>query len=426
MARSLLLLAVLPAVFSLQPSTAQQPAPPPWKAGAARIDITPPTGFAMWGYGERRDKASEGVRDRLQARALVLEQAGKRIAIVGLDLGRPPTRESFARIEQSLRDDRIDGLFLVGSHTHHGPVLEVETWPTKEKPYVRELETKLVQVIRDALKEARPARWAVGSTRGPWNRNRHSKLAEKVVDDEFQVLRVEDLQGKPIAHAVHFAAHPTILPAKLLQFSADYPGSLCRIVEKETSAPCRFLQGCAGDLSARPPKSGDPESLGELLAAETLKLTATIEPGATKPGLAVATESFRFASRVDLKNPFLYEVYSRAFFPELVAFYEREYREGIRPRISVALLDGKFGLVGLSGEPFCGHALSLKRRARLENVFVMGYCNDYQQYLPTIEGAAEGGYGADFVVAVAEVGAGERMIDAALLHLYRMRGKFDP
>src|SRR5262249_21151627 len=114
----------------------------------------------------------------------------------------------------------------------------------------------------------------------------------------------------------------------------------------------------------------------------------------------------------------------RAFFPALIAFFEREYREGVRPHLTVALLEGRIGFVGVSGEFFCGHSLSLKRRARLEHLFFLGYCNDYQQYFPTIEPAAEGGYGAVPPVAAAEVGAGERVMDRALIHLYQMRGKF--
>ncbi len=391
------------------------------------MDITPPTGFPLWGYGARKDAGSSGVRDRLHARALVLEGAGKRIALVGLDLGRAPTRASFARIEVGLKNLHIDGLFLVGSHTHHGPVLELDDWPTKEKPYTRELESKLITVITQAARRLSPARWAVGSVRGDWNRNRHSKRPDKPVDDELQVLRVEGLDGQSIAHAVHFAAHPTILPARLLDFSADYPGALCRVVEKETGVPCLFLQGAAGDLSPRALKHGDADGFGEHLAGVVLKRIATIKPQASaRPTLEVATESFRFKPRVDLTNPLISLAYNQAFFPALVAFYEREYRPDVRPRIDVALLDGRFGLVGFSGEPFCGHSLSLKRRARLEHLFVMGYCNDYQQYFPTIEAAAEGGYGADFIVAIAEVGAGERMADAALMRLYRMRGKIEP
>jgi hypothetical protein len=423
----LLLVGGLLALGSLLPIPAEEPEPVAWRAGIGKCDITPPVGFPMWGYGARKDAPSVGVRDRLEARALILEGAGKRVALVGLDLGRAPTRDSTARIETALKENRIDALFLVGSHTHHGPLLELDDWPTKEKPYTRDLEAKLIQVVRDAVQDLKPARWAVASTHGPWNRNRHSKLPDKPVDDELQVLRVETLDGKTIAHAVNFAAHPTILPAKLLEFSADYPGAMRRAVEKETGAPCLFLQGAAGDLSPVQKKSGDPDDFGQMLAAEVLKLGASLKVETSRqPTLRVAHEEFRFKPRVDLSNPLVSMAYSQAFFPALVAAYEREYRDGIRPRLDVALLDGKFGLVGVSGEPFCAHSLSLKRRARLERIFVMGYCNDYHQYFPTIEAAAEGGYGADFAVAIAEVGAGERMFDAALLHLYRMRGKFVP
>jgi hypothetical protein len=88
----------------------------------------------------------------------------------------------------------------------------------------------------------------------------------------------------------------------------------------------------------------------------------------------------------------------------------------------VAVLDGKVGFVGVSGELFCGHALSLRRRARLEQLLFCCYCNDYQQYFPTIEAAAEGGYGTAVPVAMAELGAGERITGRALLQLYRLRG----
>jgi hypothetical protein len=113
----------------------------------------------------------------------------------------------------------------------------------------------------------------------------------------------------------------------------------------------------------------------------------------------------------------------KAFFPDLIAAYEREYREGVRPRLTVAVLDGRAGFVGVSGEFFCGHSLGLRRRARLEHLLFLGYCNDYQQYFPTIESAAEGGYGTAPPVGMAELGAGERVMDRALLHLYRLRDR---
>jgi hypothetical protein len=210
----------------------------------------------------------------------------------------------------------------------------------------------------------------------------------------------------------------------LLKLSADWPGVMAALVEKETAAPCLFLQGAAGDLSANAGEHRGPEKFGQALGREALTLakSARCSP-LPKASLQAREDDFTFASRVDLGNKAIRTAYSMAFFPALVAFYEREYREGVRPHLTTALLDGRIGFVGVSGEFFCGHSLSLKRRARLEHVFFLGYCNDYQQYFPTIEAAAEGGYGADPGVSSAEVGAGERMMDRALIHLYKMRGK---
>src|SRR3954464_3304407 len=86
------------------------------EAGAAKADLTPPTGFPMWGYAARHDKPSVGVLDPLFARALVLKAGEARIALVGLDLGRAPTRDSVRRIRDALRKDGFTELFLVASH----------------------------------------------------------------------------------------------------------------------------------------------------------------------------------------------------------------------------------------------------------------------------------------------------------------------
>ncbi len=395
------------------------------RAGAAHIDITPPTGFPMWGYAARRDLGSTGVRDRLHARACVLAVGNSKLALVGLDLGRAPTRNSMANIRKQVKDATgIDTLFLVASHTHHAPVLELDDWPSKEKPYIRTLEEKLVQVIVTAHKELRPARLGVASHEVSFNRNRHSKRADKPVDREMLIARFDDADGKTIAHLVHFAAHPTMLPAALREFSHDYPGFLTQHVEKELGGVCVFLQGAAGDLSPNPQGEGGPEkfgaAVGKFVVEKSKKLKCEM---ADAKNLHARERDFKFASRIDISNPLVYAAYALAFFPKLVDFYEREYKGGVRPHMTTALLDGKIGFVGLSGELFTSHAMQLKRRARLEHLFVFGYCNDYHQYFPTIEAVAEGGYGADTTVSPIEVGAGERMMDQALLDLLELQGK---
>jgi hypothetical protein len=392
------------------------------EAGAATADITPPTGYAMWGYSARKDKPSDGVRDKLFARALVLKSGDTKIAIVSLDLGRAPTRGCLAKIREKLKADGITELFLVASHTHHGPVIEVDTWP-KEKPYVRELEEALVGVIRKADAARRPARYGVASTEVTLNRNRQSKRKDAPVDRELSVLFVEGTDGKPIAVAVNFAAHPTMLPTALMKFSADYPGAMAKRVEESLGVPCLFLQGAAGDLSPNPPEGArDPDAFGTKLGDSVLSLLKEAKCTGQGDSLAVKREEFKFPVMIDVNNLVVRAALEQAFFPDLIAFFQKEYAEGVRPCITTALFDKEFGIVGISGELFCEHALNLKRRARLPHLFVLGYCNDYQQYFPTIQAVSEGGYGTGLPVSVAELGAGEKMMDRALIHLYQLRG----
>ena len=97
--------------------------------------------------------------------------------------------------------------------------------------------------------------------------------------------------------------------------------------------------------------------------------------------------------------------------------------DGVKPRLTVAWLNGDTALIGVSGEFFSNHSIRLKERARVKNLFFFGYCNGYHQYFPTIEAVAEGGYGADKPVSPVAVGAGEQIMNTALLWLYEMRGK---
>src|SRR3989442_14009736 len=57
------------------------------KAGVARVDITPPAGLRLWGYGNRKG-VSTGTLDPLYARVIVLEAREYRLPLLTLDLGR--------------------------------------------------------------------------------------------------------------------------------------------------------------------------------------------------------------------------------------------------------------------------------------------------------------------------------------------------
>lgn len=405
-----------------------------FRAGAARQDITPREPVPMWGYGARRDALSTGVADPLYASALILEAGSQRLAIVGLDLGRGPTESMLSRLRERIRAEAgIDHAFFGGSHTHHGPVLELKDEEGKGRGkfdaafrYYEELENHLVAVVKEANRNLVPAQLAVGSRQlEGFNRNRHRRIEPKPVDRELAVLRVDDLAGRPIAVVVNFAAHPTSIPAENLELSADYPGALKAAIESELGGVAVFMQGAAGDLSTDRTGHGDYRQYGAALGSEAARLAAGLTPAPVlRPSLQFREEQFEFPSRTNFKNPLQVMAYALAFFPELIANYVDEFADGIRPRLSVALLNGDIAFVTGSGEFFCQHAIRLKERARVGQLFFFGYCNGHHLYFPTIEAAAEGGYGADARVAPVEIGAGERLMDTALIWLYEMLDRF--
>src|SRR5262249_14489870 len=154
------------------------------------------------------------------------------------------------------------------------------------------------------------------------NRNRHSKLPDRPVDRELLVLRVEGLDGKPIAHAVNFAAHAVMQNEKVLKYSADYPGAMAGLVERETGVPCLFLQGAAGDLSPNPADwQRGPQAFGEQLGKEVLTLIQAVRCADESAALSVREDDFTFGSRFDLGNPVTRGVFVAAFFRDLVEFY---------------------------------------------------------------------------------------------------------
>lgn len=402
-----------------------------FKAGAAKRDITPQEPVPMWGYGARHDQLSVGVIDPLFASAVVIQARDKKLAIVGLDLGRSPSEKSLLSIRQRIQQEAgIDYSFIAGSHTHHGPVLELSDEAGKGKGrfdaairYYKQLEDAIVAAILDANKALAPARLVTGSVElEGFNRNRHTKLAPAPVDRTLAVMRFDDATGKPIAVIVNFAGHPTNIPAQVLKFSADYVGAMKATIEKDFGGTAVFMQGASGDLSVNRDNT-DYIGYGQALGREVVKLASSLQPSAAKkPTLQVFEERLQFESRIDLKNPVTRGAYSYAFFPELIENYAEEYADGIRPRLTVALIND-IALVGGSGEFFCQHSIRLRERARVQRLFFFGYCNGYHQYFPTIEAAAEGGYGADNQVAPVEVGAGELIMNKALTSIFEMQGK---
>ncbi len=411
---------------------------PTFSVGFAKQDITPKAPMPMWGYGARHDMLSDGTLSPLFAKAIVIQVDKDKVALVGLDLGRGPTRPMMKKIRREIaKQANIQHVMISGSHTHHGPVIELLDLDGFGKgrfdaaiAYNQKLPDLLIEAILAADRNAQPARIGVASKQVSLNRNRHSKRIPKAVDPELSILRFDPLETKksdsPIAILVNYAAHPVMTEGAVLKFSPDYPGFLEDKVEQELQTGCVFMQGASGDMSVNSPEGvHGPQAYGELLAKHVIKMAEATQTESPKiPAVQGRVDHFLFKSRVDFNNPLITYAYGKAFFPELIRCVAEELKDGIPPQLNTVLLNKEIALVGGSGEFFCNHSNRLKERSYVKHTFFFGYCNDHYLYFPTIEAVSEGGYGADPSVSPVEIGAGEKMMNQALVNIYTMLGKF--
>jgi neutral ceramidase len=409
---------------------------PAFEVGFGERDITPPAGLPMWGYGARHDMLSTGALDPLFAKAVVIRAGDDKVAIVGLDMGRGPTQPMMQKIRHTLLEKaKIAHVLISGSHTHHGPVLELTDRQgfgkgkfDKAIAYTNRLPDLIIEAILDADHNARPARIGINSrTDLNLNRNRQSKRIPKATDPMLAVIRFDDMAGKPIAVVVNFAAHPVMTDTMILKYSADYPGFMKKHVESQLDTHCVFMQGASGDMSVNAGEFNGPKRFGEHLgdlAIELAKATKTEVPA--HPSIKGRVDRFLFHSRTDFSNPIVGALYSRAFFPELVRNFVAEFQDGVPTELNTVLLNKDTALVGASGEFFSNHSKRLKERSYVPHTLFFGYCDGHSMYFPSIEAASEGGYGADAQVSPVELGAGEQVMNRALINIYTMLGKFRP
>jgi hypothetical protein len=433
------------------------------QAGVARAIITPPIGIRLWGYTVQ-EGCSQSVERELIATLLVLTDGRMCAVLVGLDLLFVPLPIS-DRIRTAIgRQLGIpgDNVLLNGSHTHLGPMLPgwQEEQPKQhllQTRYVDHLEYVLVDAASSAWSRRQPARLGIGSGAAPLGINRREKLPDDgiiigenpagPIDRTVDVIRIDDLNGRPISVVMSAACHTVVLGPKTLSYSPDFIGPARELIEPAIGAPSLFLQGGAGNINpACGIGSGGAEQLeglqrmGLMLGGETLKVwaqirthnqrgprrvvrsvaristwdyestpEATIEhfgvtrrrlnlPLAPLPDLATAEADLartREARDAALAGESLgtQHVTQRMF-----AWAEQRHRlvsaghKTVTREIELwALRINELGIAGVSAEPLAELGLEIKRRSPLPHTVFLGYSNGCIGYIPPPDAFAEGG-----------------------------------
>lgn len=437
-------------------------------AGVARVDITPPVGFRMQG-AMRRIEGAEGAESQLLATALVIADDNVKLVILDCDLiGFDLPLAQAIRVAIGEKVGTPGENVLVGcTHTHNGPCSargilagphDVAARPGEIEAlddYLERLAEQLADVAAVADTQRVSARVGAASDRAQVAINREEIEAKDgkvligrnpdgVTDRSVDVLRVDDLEGRPIAILVSYAAHPVVMGFNSYLYSQDYPGVVRRVVEAASRATCLFLTGAAGNQACWSFLQSDwseQERMGGQIGGAALNAFYQIETrpheeirdrGKSLSDIALYHKRFHEGpthrilktahgvARVKLqKLPSLDEAEGRVARERAVlqgmvdaeaATTERvpqelvvRWAEGVLEKVRAGDLEPSleyplvgfriddFVLLGMPGEPFVEIQLGVKQCSTAKHTMFAGYANGVLAYIPVAQTVRQGG-----------------------------------
>ncbi|MBN2582489.1 MAG: neutral/alkaline non-lysosomal ceramidase N-terminal domain-containing protein [Planctomycetes bacterium] len=370
-----------------------------FQIGVATVDITPPLGVLLAGYGPRKGTASE-VGHPLRAEALVCRgDDGRAWALLTSDvIGYP--YEMVQRIRREVAAQvplKPEAILISGTHTHSGPSA-LSTYNEKlgdaDHAYRREFEPKIVKVLVDAFKAARPGSFEVAWTKAPDLAHNRRVIDDSLgtcenvwldeqgehsgyFDPTVMVLAVRREDDRRDAMLVNYGCHPVTLGPRSLAISSDYPGYLKDALESERPGlTVMFALAGGGNINPRhciQVGAEHPKQMGEALAGIVRGAVAKLKP---LPGGPV----------VSSRQPWSFT--SCREWPEA-----SPRKKGRRLETEIqALRAGDLAVVSLPGELFSQYAAMLRKTSPVSATVVVSLANDSTGYLPVDEALPQGGH----------------------------------
>ena len=412
------------------------------KVGVGKTEITPTEPMRLYGYASRTEPFV-GIYDSLFCRSIVFDDGVTKAAIISLDSGTIPPGNWLQTIRAHLAEKyEIDHVFLTATHSHAAPHLGTQDIPI---PWNGVISKKIYESVQLALTKMQTARFKVGTGKADITYDRrviekdgsvtmlwqnHERRSTKPVDQRIDVIHIQNPDGEPIATLVHYACHPVISGNKNNRVSAEVPGAICAYVNNAIGTECIFLQGACGDVNPYlaaflQEDESDYEAMikeSQKVAREVVEIVKRSAPIEQDDWtIRYRQKTVAFGLRHPTSDKRMKDLLD-GFFSEdgLKRFLESD--QTLQVNVSLLMLGEKIAWAGFPGEFFDDFQVDLRRRSPVANTFFVGYCNGMYSYFPTIEAAAEGGYGASWGL-LAEPGTGERMVDNAVIGLYQLLGK---
>jgi len=433
------------------------------RAGFAEKVITPPIPTYLAGYFHER--IGESVRDDLYAKAAVFEADGQQVALVVCDLLHMTTE--IVAPAKDIIAERVgippESVMIAATHTHTGPELsQREVAPVivpVDSDYVATLAPTIAAAVEEAAGQIFPAqlrpntgceeelsfnrllRMRDGSDQFGWDGDpKEVAGVAGPIDPEMIVLGVYDQQSNLRGLLLNFALHADVIGGGSADFiSADWPGELAQVVSTVygEDVVTLFLQGTCGDINhcthhaTELPTGLEPKAvqLGRTLGAVAINAVEKAEPSHDE-GLASLLQILDipyYQVDDDLREVVaqLKEQGPKNDFERFLVQKVNEWPyDGQIAQVPVqAIRLGPVGIGAMPGEIFVHWGLTIKYWSPAPYTMVVELANDTFGYIPTIEQAERGGYGAMPILSRRlEAGAGRIISDQVMRMMNQLWG----
>jgi hypothetical protein len=386
-------------------------------AGTGKTIITPRIGALLADYME----VSERIHDDLWARALVLDDGTRRLALCSVELlwlGHTMVA-SIQRDVAAQTGLLPEEVVIFCTHTHAGPLPHHDVW---ERP----LATLIAEAIVEAWAARQPA--AVGFGFGQlFGYNINRRWLNRPADHSVGVMRVDSADGKPLAVLTNYACHAVVMGVGNRAISGDFPGYASRQLEAALGVTALYSQGGAGDVNPLTESvrqrlaAGHPvDTIGRLTRyygvhdtahpdlwniedridgsfteAETLARGLKEEVLRVWRRIACAQETRLWSRQLSIARAAPEEALLReALLPHFAAILPETMADDAPLPVTVAGI-GEALLLTQPGEVFSETAVAFRQAAQTlgwRYPFLITYTNGAFAYLPPANAFAEGGY----------------------------------
>ncbi len=415
----------------------------PIQAGAATANITPWLGVAI--PGSFRPRYGEDVQDELLAKALVLDNGEKRLAMVTCDLIAMPEKIATAAKDRIAERCEIppECVMINATHTHSGAGIGNLLGVDEDSEYTAWLPLKIADAVELAVVRLQSARigftsviedriafyrrWHLknGTVRmNPGKGNPDLVRPAGEIDPELALMYVESVEGAPISAVASFSLH-YVGSGKQNSVSADYFGHFYRLVRHYLGGDCVPLLWNAAsgqinniDVSGKTVWKGrgydQSVRMANVLAGhliteiQLMDMQEELELGASLgrmefPRKEITEGDLDVAGKVlsgghtYSEGPFSWVV-GQPIPDDRVDVYARECQRlaKLPERMTApiqALKIGESAILALPGEIFVEIGLRIKAETSASPLFLVSLANGYIGYVCTDEALTnEGGY----------------------------------